>query len=723
MNERTVANGRYVLNEPPLGIGGMGTVWRAFDTVLHREVAVKELRIPAGLNPAETNRMRERALREARAAAGLDHPGIVTIHDVVDEAGSPWIVMRLLPGRSLDQTIRADGPMSPRRAAELGVRLLEALKVAHASGVLHRDVKPQNVMLGGDHRWMLTDFGIASVAGATRTLTGTGIVTGTLGYVAPERLSGADPGPAADLWAVGATLYFAVEGHNAYDYEDLPAMIAAVLTRDPAPPRQAGPLAPIIAGLMERDPAQRWDADTALQQLQNVAGGYPTFEQPTARMAGPDQPTERFGRGGSTRVMPPGATPPGATPPGPKAAEHAPPPDGPYDPRHPVLRALLWQGAALIGAFGVLCGLISFSLADGMPPWIAVVLVLAIVLGGGIGSLLAPVLGRWLGWSRTLGISVLLMGESLVAAGLTVEPARPIGAAILAGVALVSYMVWSRTARATRRRLVPADRLGRATTAVRGAGAAGFVVGLAIGVLVCWGVEENGREFFDGNYVMVALVGAGLIVLLAALRGIIAIWLATSGGPGEPRKPWAPVTTTAAALVIPALVGGLTIVRYIEGRDDFTTVPNLCESKVLTTKRIAELIPDQRSQDGYKGEGSSRCEWERSGDSAAGVGAYLRMYDSSRSAARRIGGAKSSAEKDDETVATVDLGDQAIRHGFDGSIDSEDTRGVSLVVRIDNLVLEADFDHVESLGDPDPIPLQTLVTDLVQEIENQRPNR
>jgi len=156
-------------------------------------------------------------------------------------------VMRLLPGRTLDHVVRANGPLSPRRAAELGVRLVEALSAAHANGVLHRDVKPQNVMLGADDRWMLTDFGIASVAGATRTLTGTGIVTGTLGYVAPERLSGAEPGAPADLWALGATLYYAVEGRHAYDFDDLPAMIAAVLTRDPEPMRLAGPLAPVIA--------------------------------------------------------------------------------------------------------------------------------------------------------------------------------------------------------------------------------------------------------------------------------------------------------------------------------------------------------------------------------------------------------------------------------------------------------------------------------------------
>ncbi|HWD80125.1 MAG TPA: serine/threonine-protein kinase, partial [Kribbella sp.] len=268
MTERTVGAGRYVLQgERPLGSGGMGTVWKAYDTVLQREVAVKELRIPEGLNPKEQDKLRMRALREARAAAGLDHPAIVTIHDVVDDGGRPWIVMQLLPGQSLDQVVRANGPLSPRRAAELGVRLVDALAAAHAKGVLHRDVKPQNVMLGGDDRWMLTDFGIASVAGATRTLTATGIVTGTLGYVAPERLSGADPGTPADLWALGATLYFAVEGRNAYEHDDLPAMIAAVLTRSPDPMRLAGPLAPVITSLLQRDPSQRPDAQTLRSQL------------------------------------------------------------------------------------------------------------------------------------------------------------------------------------------------------------------------------------------------------------------------------------------------------------------------------------------------------------------------------------------------------------------------------------------------------------------------
>ncbi|MEU4608292.1 serine/threonine-protein kinase [Kribbella sp. NPDC023972] len=471
MSEQTLAGGRYVLSQPPIGVGGMGTVWKAFDTVLHREVAVKELRIPEGLNPAERDKLRSRAMREARAAAGLDHPGIVTIHDVVDEGGRPWIVMRLLPGKSLDQTVATDGPLSPRRAAELGVRLLEALTTAHANGVLHRDVKPQNVMLGADDRWMLTDFGIASVAGATRTLTGTGMVTGTLGYIAPERLSGAEPGAAADLWALGATLYFAVEGRHAHDHDDLPAMIASVLTQDPTPPKNAGPLARAIAGLMERDPARRLDAASAKKQLLAIAGGYPTFESPTIQLNDADKPTEKFGGGtkvlrdGNTRLDSGGLSSIGG---------------------HRVLRALAWLQVALNGAIGALLALIIYGLTDGMPVWIAGALVVAIGLGGGLGAVLAPRLARWIGLPMALIASALLMGESLVGAGVLGGPDTPIPAVVLAGVAVVAFASWHRLSRSLRQRIVPSAMLGRVTTTYRITGFAAILLGGAVAGTYFW---------------------------------------------------------------------------------------------------------------------------------------------------------------------------------------------------------------------------------------------
>ncbi|MDT0532085.1 serine/threonine-protein kinase [Micromonospora sp. DSM 115977] len=272
---RTLAAGRYVLRTEPVGSGGMGVVWRAADTLLDREVAVKELRLPEGLNESERLALRERAIIEARAAGRLNHPGIVTIHDVLLEDGRPWIVMGLVEGPSLHAVVCEDGPLGPRRTAEIGAGLLAALRVAHDAGILHRDIKPQNVLLDRDGRAVITDFGIAAVVGATRGLTGTGSVMGTLGYVPPERLTGRGAEPASDLWSLGATLYFAVEGRPAYDMDDPAELIAAVLSRDPAPAERAGPLNPTLLGLMARRPDERPSAELAAERLGEVARGVP----------------------------------------------------------------------------------------------------------------------------------------------------------------------------------------------------------------------------------------------------------------------------------------------------------------------------------------------------------------------------------------------------------------------------------------------------------------
>ncbi|MEU7744939.1 serine/threonine-protein kinase [Nonomuraea sp. NPDC049158] len=211
---RSLADGRYVLESEPIGSGGMGTVWRGYDQKLRRTVAVKALHLPAGLSAEEQARLRARAMHEARAIARLEHPGIVGVYDVLEEDGQPWIVMRFISGRPLDQEVKANGPLDPRRAAEIGAQVLDALSAAHDEGVLHLDVKPQNVLLDDHGRAVLTDFGIASVADATATQSAS--LVGTVGYIAPERLAGSEPGPAADLWSLGATLYFAVEGRPAY---------------------------------------------------------------------------------------------------------------------------------------------------------------------------------------------------------------------------------------------------------------------------------------------------------------------------------------------------------------------------------------------------------------------------------------------------------------------------------------------------------------------------
>ncbi|MGW1340268.1 protein kinase domain-containing protein [Kribbella sp. NPDC002412] len=729
MSERTLAGGRYLLSDRPLGVGGMGTVWKAFDRVLHREVAVKELRIPEGLNPEEREKLRARALREARAAAGLDHPGIVTIHDVIDEGGRPWIVMRLLPGRSLDQGVRANGALSPRGAAELGVRLVEALAAAHAKGVLHRDVKPQNVMLGSDGRWMLTDFGIASVAGATRTLTGTGIVTGTLGYIAPERLSGGEPGPAADLWAVGATLYFAVEGQHAYDYDDLPAMIAAVLTRDPNPPKHAGPLAPVIAGLMERDPAKRLDAATAKQQLLAIAGGYPTFENPTQQLPDTDKPTESHA--GATKPLPDGRTrvDPGYRPGG---ADHDAPPGRALAPDraavgvwgHRVLRVLVGLTVVLNLAIGALLALIVYALSDGMPLWIAGALAVAITAGAGLGAWLAPGLGRWLGLPVALAGSAVLMGESIVTTGVVVDPQQPIPATVLSAIALVSFAIWHRLSRMVRGRIVPEKHLRRVTTTFRVTGFAGLLLGAAAATTYFVLVETRHLSTAGGDYITPLLISAGVAVLVAGLLGIPAI----RSVPNPQAKRWAPIATFLVALVLPVFAGFHATSRYLDSRDDFTAVPDVCGSDILSEDRVAEFIEDPPDpvKNAYSSEIS--CQWQRNDDegeygNAAALYVSVKKYDDSRAAAARLQAEREDAGRDGDTTADLQLGDDAVRTTDDDASAPEDLDGYSYLVRIDNVVLRADADQAQALGLPDRARLETLATNLTREVENRRPSR
>ncbi|WP_433179344.1 serine/threonine-protein kinase [Actinoallomurus sp. CA-150999] len=265
--ERTIA-GRYRLLDS-LGRGGMGIVWRARDEYLERDVAVKEILLPGNLDDATRAGLLERFVREARAAAHLDHPAIISVYDVVTEDDLPWIVMRLVRGRSLDQLVREDGPLLPDRVAAIGLQMLDALDTAHAAGILHRDVTPRNVLVGDDDRIVLTDFGIAAMEGAT-ALTQTGALIGSPGYIAPERLRGRPSGPESDLWSLGAVLYFAVEGEPAYMAGEIPALIGMVLTEEPEPPAKAGPLAPILKGLLIKDPAARLSAENARRRLRAV---------------------------------------------------------------------------------------------------------------------------------------------------------------------------------------------------------------------------------------------------------------------------------------------------------------------------------------------------------------------------------------------------------------------------------------------------------------------
>ncbi|MFF5976328.1 serine/threonine-protein kinase [Streptomyces sp. NPDC012769] len=282
----TLIAGRYRLLDV-LGEGGMGTVWRARDELLGREVAVKEVRAPAGLPTEDRDRLYARLEREARSAARIAHRNVVTVYDVALDDGRPWIVMELVRGLTLAETMEAEGPLPPRRAAHVGAEVLAALRAAHAAGVLHRDVKPANVLLSNDGRVVLTDFGIAAVAG-TSPLTMTGELIGSPEYLAPERALGRTPGPAADLWSLGVLLYAAVEGVSPFRRETALDTLRTVVDEEPAPPEHAGPLAPVIEGLLRKDPEQRLPAETAEEELRLVgAGGTPRTEPLTAPLHAP----------------------------------------------------------------------------------------------------------------------------------------------------------------------------------------------------------------------------------------------------------------------------------------------------------------------------------------------------------------------------------------------------------------------------------------------------
>ncbi|MGW5128901.1 serine/threonine-protein kinase [Streptomyces sp. NPDC004069] len=263
--------GRYRLAEA-IGSGGMGRVWRAHDEVLHRAVAIKELTAALYAAGSDQEVLLARTRAEARAAARINHSAVVTVHDVLEHDGRPWIVMELVEGRSLADALKDRDRMDPAEAARIGLWVLRALGAAHAAGVLHRDVKPGNVLLGEDGRVLLTDFGIAQIEGDT-TITRTGEVVGSVDYLAPERVRGHDPGPASDLWALGATLYTAVEGLSPFRRTSPLSTMQAVVDEEPRDPRHAGPLAPVITALLCKDPADRPQAAQAEQMLAEAAEG------------------------------------------------------------------------------------------------------------------------------------------------------------------------------------------------------------------------------------------------------------------------------------------------------------------------------------------------------------------------------------------------------------------------------------------------------------------
>ncbi|MGW5865991.1 serine/threonine-protein kinase [Streptomyces sp. NPDC055239] len=263
--------GRYRLGES-IGRGGMGRVWRAHDEVLHRTVAVKELTAAQFVAEADRAVLFARTHAEARAAARINHPAVVTVHDVLEYDARPWIVMELVEGCSLADAVKDRGRIEPVEAARIGLWTLKALRAAHAAGVLHRDVKPGNVLLSNDGRILLTDFGIAAIEGDS-TITRTGEVVGSVDYLAPERVSGANPGPASDLWALGATLYTAVEGNSPFRRTSPIGTMQAVVAEEPAPPEHAGALATVISAFLRKDPDTRPTAEVAELMLAEAAEG------------------------------------------------------------------------------------------------------------------------------------------------------------------------------------------------------------------------------------------------------------------------------------------------------------------------------------------------------------------------------------------------------------------------------------------------------------------
>ncbi|MGA5206873.1 protein kinase domain-containing protein [Streptomyces variegatus] len=295
-----------------LGRGGMGVVWKAVDEVLGREVAVKELRTYTDAAGPELADLQLRMRREARAAARVRHPGVIAVHDIAQVDGRPIIVMELVDGPSLDDVLRERGTLDAGEAAGIGAKVMDALAAAHRAGVLHRDVKPGNILLDRSGRVVLTDFGIATMDdpgdGSATHLTRSGELVGSLDYLAPERAQGADPGPASDIWALGATLYAAVEGASPFRRTSTFSTLTAIVTEPLPEPRRAGALAPVLQRLLDKRPESRPEADQARELLQAVADG--GTDAPTSPLRGPALSPPRAETERSLPSVPPGFGPP-----------------------------------------------------------------------------------------------------------------------------------------------------------------------------------------------------------------------------------------------------------------------------------------------------------------------------------------------------------------------------------------------------------------------------
>jgi serine/threonine protein kinase len=263
-----ISNGRYVLMRE-LGRGGMGIVWLAKDTMLGRDVAVKQLMVPGGIPVDQREEYAERVLREARIASRLSDPGVVTVHDLIKENDDTYIVMELIDAPTLEDLVNKNGPMTAHKVVKLADELLSALEVAHKAGIVHRDVKPANVMVPSRGSAKLTDFGLAQSYDDPK-LTSIGTIIGSPAYMSPERMQGGPPSHAWDLWALGTTLFFAAEGRGAFERATLPATMVAVMTEQPELRRSHGALADLIAGLLERDPAERIGVPAAQELIKRA---------------------------------------------------------------------------------------------------------------------------------------------------------------------------------------------------------------------------------------------------------------------------------------------------------------------------------------------------------------------------------------------------------------------------------------------------------------------
>jgi tRNA A-37 threonylcarbamoyl transferase component Bud32 len=420
-----VVGDRYRLQDQ-IGRGAMGTVWRARDELLDRDVAVKEVQISPALSPADRASAYERTLREAKIAARLNHRGMVTVYDVVESGGRPWIIMELVHARSLDQVLAQDGPLPPARAAAIGQQLVSALASAHAAGVLHRDVKPSNVLLTPDGRAVLTDFGIATFEGDAQ-LTQTGMVMGTPAFTAPERIRGEAASPASDLWSLGATLFAAVQGHGPYASRGgaLTTMNAVINEETPAAPA-AGPLGPVIAELMHHDPAARPDAARAAMLLASAAAARP------GAGSGPGTGTGGKAAGGTTA----GGTTAGGTAAA-NAATRQPPgfgaPGGWRTPVPPAARrptaATAWeQGPAPSGAAGPAVSMYSAPVGGAPPVTRTAPYPPSGPAGyGAAGSSAAPRYGRRV--ALIVGVALVIVAAGLVGGALIAHHRHELDAA------------------------------------------------------------------------------------------------------------------------------------------------------------------------------------------------------------------------------------------------------------------------------------------------------